>query len=165
MKLLRILGGVLGIVIVLAAVLYPFRRDPIAIVAGKKLTGSEAAYPTDWSFSDDQETIAVEVRPDDPHSVTTVCFVYDGVLHVPAQKGSEKQWTAMALDDPRVRVKVGGTIYPGRAVRVVPDDPAPYMAALAKKYAARLGDGDAADRELPPDVWLFRIEPREAREG
>ena len=159
MKYLSILGGMLGIVIVLAAVLYPFRRDPIAIIAGKQLTGSEAAYPADWGFSDAHDLIAVEVRPDDPHSVTTICFVFDGVLHVPAQNGSEKEWTSMALDDPRVRVKVGGTIYPGRAVRVTPDDLAPYLAVMAKKYAARLADRDP-DQEPPADVWLFRIEPR-----
>ena len=158
MKFLRILGGVIGIVVILAALLYPFRRDPIQMLAGKELTGSEAPYPEDWVFSDAHELIAVEVRPDDPHSVTTICFVHDGVLHVPAANGSEKEWPSMALDDPRVRVKIGGTIFPGRAVRVVVDDPAPYFASLAKKYAERGGDGFA---EPPPDVWIFRIEPRE----
>ncbi len=157
-KYLKILGGVIVIAVVLAAVLYSFRRDPIRMISGKQLTGSEAPYPGDWGFSDEHPLIAVEVRPDDPHSVTTICFVHDGVLHVPAQNGSEKEWPAMLLDDPRVRVKIGGTIYPGRAIRVVTDDPSPYLASAAKKYAALVGDGTA---EPPQDVWLFRIEPRE----
>ena len=157
MKILKIIGGVLAVVIVLGAIAYPLRRDPIAMLAGKELTGTEAAYPSDWTFSDEVNLCAVEVRPDDPHSVTTICFVHDGVLHVPAQSGSDKAWTGMVLDDPRVRVKVGDTIYPARAVRVVLDDLAPIIASAAAKYS------QMADRaaEPPPDVWLFRIEPRD----
>ncbi len=155
MKFLKILGGVIAAIVVLAAIAYPFRRDPIQMLAGKELTGAEAAYPSDWSFSDETPLCAVEVRPEDPHSVTTVCFVHDGVLHVPAQDGSKKAWTAMVLDDPRVRVKVGDTLYPARAVRVVVDDVTPILESAAAKYS------QMADREPPPDVWLFRIEPRE----
>lgn len=158
MKFLKLLGGALAVLILMAAVLYPLRRDPIAMLAGKELSGSEFGYPASWSFSDAHEFCAVEVRPEDPHSVTTICFVHEGVLHVPAQNGSEKEWTAMALDDPRVRVKIGDRIFPGRAVRVVVDDPAPVFESAARKYARLAGDGPI---EPPPDVWLFRIDPRE----
>ena len=161
MKYLKILGAVLGALIVLAGVLYPFRRDPIAMGAGKELTGPEVAYPADWSFSDAYSFIAVEVRPDDPHSVTTICFVHEGVLHVPAANGGEKEWPSMVLDDPRVRVKIGDSIYPGRAVRVITDDQTPYLASAMKKYSERAGDAE----EPPPDIWLFRIEPREVQGG
>ena len=45
----------------------------------------------------------------------------------------------------------------GIAVRVT-GDPEPYFASAARKYRSRLGDGPI---DIPPDVWLFRIEPRE----
>ena len=155
MKILKILVGTIAALLVLAAILYPFRRDPIGMLAGKALSGVEVAYPASWDFSDAHDLIAVEVRPDDPHSVTTVCFVVDGALHVPAMNGSEKEWPSLAVADDRVRIKLGDEIYPARAVRVEPEDRAPYLAAMSKKY------GRPGDAEPPPDVWLFRIEPRQ----
>jgi len=156
MKILKRIGQLLLALVVLAAIAYPLRRDPIGPLAGKRLSGEEAAYPADWSFSDEHMLIAVEVRPDDPHSVTTVCFVHEGVLHVPAQGGSEKEWTQMVIADPRVRVKVGDTVYPGRAVRMTDESQREAMLASAGKKYSRLA---AAGSEAPPDVWVFRIEP------
>ena len=155
MKILKVVAGAIALLLVLAAILYPFRRDPIAMLAGKALTGTEAAYPTSWDFSDAHDLIAFEVRPDDPHSVTTICFVVEGSLHVPAMNGSEKEWPSIVLADDRVRLKLGDAIYPARAVRVEPADQAPYVEAMSRKYTR------PADAEPPSDVWIFRIEPRQ----
>ncbi len=153
MTILKRIGQVLLAIVVLAAIAYPFRRDPIGPLAGKQLTGTEAAAPDDWSFTDEHMLVALEVRPGDPHSITTLCFVHDGALHVPAQAGSEKQWTQMVLDDPRVRVKVGDAIYPGRATRIVDETERPALIASAARKYERLAGG-----EPPPDVWVFRID-------
>ncbi len=69
--------------------------------------------------------------------------------------GSEKEWTKIVLADPRVRLKLGETVYPARLVRVEPENPGPYFDSAARKYA-QMGEMG----EMPPDVWLFRVEPR-----
>ena len=95
MKILKWTGVVLGAVVVVAGALYLLRTDPIYMISGKRLSGDELPYPADWSMCSDHQTIAVEARVDDPHSVTTICFVHDDDLIVPAMNGSEKQWPAM----------------------------------------------------------------------
>jgi hypothetical protein len=156
-KILRILGTVLLALAVLAGLAWLLRSDPVGPISGRALRGEEAAYPDDWRFSDAHTTIALEARPDDPHSVTTICFVHEGVLHVPAQGGSGKRWTHYVVEDPRVRLKVGDTVYPARAIRVEDADPTVYLASAARKYPQVAEAGD----ELPEDIWLFRIEPRD----
>lgn len=156
MKVLKIIGAVLGTLIVVLGLAWLLRSDPIGPLSGRALSGGEAAYPADWSFTDDFTTIAVESRPGDPHSVTTICFIHDGELYVPARGGSEKRWTQYVLDDPRVRIKVGDAVYPARALRVENADPETFLASAAVKYS-QMAD---PDREIPEDIWLFRIAPR-----
>ena len=157
MKVLKIIGIVVGLTVSVVAVVYLTRTDPIAIVSGKRLSGDEAPYPSDWAFSNDFMTIAVESRPEDPHSVTTLGIVHDGSLYIPAQSGSTKTWPQYVLANPRVRIKVGDTVYPARAERVVDLPLADVMASAARKYP-QFADRDPAD--APPDVWLFRISAR-----
>jgi hypothetical protein len=158
--ILKRLAQVLVAILILAAVVYPFRRDPIGPLAGKRLTGEVASEtPADWSFSDAHMTIAVEVRPDDPHSITTICFVHEGTLYVPAQGGSEKEWTQMVLADPRVRLKIGERIYPARATRITDESQREAMIASAAGKYERLAAAQAGENP-PEDVWVFRIDPR-----
>lgn len=157
MKVLKRVGQVLLVLVVVAAVAYAFRRDPIGPVAGKQLSGEEApAWPGDWEFTDEYDLVALEVRPDDPHSVTTICFLHEGALYVPSQGGGEKAWPQMVLADPRVRIKVGDTIYRARATRITDDAQRQALLASAAKKYPRIA---AADAEVPPDVWVFRIDP------
>lgn len=158
MKIVKRIGQGILVIAILLAVAYPFRRDPIGPLAGKAVTGERVAKtPDDWSFTDEHMLFAVEVRPDDPHSVTTIGFVHDGAMHIPAMNGSEKDWPAMVLTDPRVQVKVGDKVYPGVATRVTDEaERDALIASAAKKYA------QLAEREEPPaDVWVFRIGPVE----
>ena len=157
MKLLKILLTILAATLLVAAIVYITRTDPIAIVAGKRLSGNESPYPSDWSFSNDYMTIAIESRPQDPHSVTTLAIVHQGALYIPAQSGSTKAWTHYVLDEPRVRLKIGDTVYLARADRVLDLPLADLMASAAIKYPQFAG------RDLddpPPDTWLFRISQR-----
>ncbi len=158
MKILRILVRALAALLVVAALAWFFRSNPIGPISGRQLTGTEASYPADWSFSDAHPTIAVEVRPDDPHSVTTICFVHDGALYVPAQGGSNKEWTQIVLADSRVRLKVGDLIYAATATRITEFEPAVVMASAAKKYTEM---ADRMGEDIPEDIWLFRIGPRD----
>jgi len=102
-------------------------------------------------------TIAIESRPQDPHSVTTLAIVHQGALYIPAQSGSTKAWTHYVLDEPRVRLKIGDTVYLARADRVLDLPLADLMASAAIKYPQFAG------RDLddpPPDIWLFRVSQR-----
>ena len=107
MRILRIVAigfaALVGLAIVAAGIARVVIDGPIGPLSGGRLGGEERPAPIDWSFSDDHPTIAVEVRPDDPHSVTTVCFVAGGELYVPARDAAEKEWTQLALADPRAR--------------------------------------------------------------
>ena len=157
MKILKIIGVLLGALAVLAAIGWLFRSNPIGPIAGRALTGAVAAYPDDWSFSDEHTTIAVEVRPGAPHSVTTICFVHEGALYVPAQSGSTKDWTRYVVADPRVRLKIGDRVFEAVATRVEDADPETFLASAGKKYPQV-----ASRDEIPDDIWLFRIGPRES---
>jgi hypothetical protein len=162
MKILKTLGLVLGGLLALAIVAAGIARlvidGPIGPLAGGRLGGEVRPAPADWSFSDDHTTIAVEVRPEDPHSVTTICFVAGGELYVPASRASEKEWTKIALEDDRARVGIGDFVYPVRLVRVEDEDEleGAFEAAVAKypQIAEQTGG------EVPEDVWVFRAERR-----
>jgi len=136
---------------------------PIGVVSGGALTGPLAAeQDPNWSFTDEVQTIAVEVNPDDPLSVTTWVFTHAGALYVAADFFNPfKRWPFLAVADPRVRLRIAGRIYQRRAVRVT--DPASIedlRRAIAAKYHIA-PDGLAARVE----VWFFRMEPRTPDQG
>ena len=157
MRILKWIGMALGALVVVAGALYLLRTDPIYMISGKRLSGDEQPYPADWSMCNDHQTIAVEARVEDPHSVTTICFLHDGDLIVPAMNGSEKQWPAMVVQDPRIRVKIGNAVYPARADRLTEVSMPDLLASIAVKYP-QITERDPAD--APQDVWLFRITAR-----
>ena len=157
MKILKWIGVALGALVIVAGTLYLLRTDPINRISGKRLSGDEQAYPADWSMCNDHPTIAVEARVEDPHSVTTICFLHDGDLIVPALNGSQKQWPAMVVRDPRIRVKIGDAVYPARADRLTGASMPDVLASMAAKYP-QIAERDSAD--APRDLWLFRITAR-----
>ncbi|MFN8599534.1 MAG: hypothetical protein U0842_03645 [Candidatus Binatia bacterium] len=133
---------------------------PLGIVPGGRLDGPLAGNQSpDWSFTDRVRTIQVEVDPEDPLSVTTWVFTLDGDLYVAADFFNPfKQWPRRALVDPRVRLRIDGSIYERLAVRVT--DPATIerlRRAIAVKYD--IADGGLASKI---DVWFFRMDPRPA---
>ena len=162
MRILKWLGIVVGAAAVVLALLYLFRTDPVYTIAGKRLSGEERPYPGDWSQCAQHPTIAVETRPEAPHSVTTICVVLDGELIIPAREGGTKRWTANVVADPRIRVKIGDAVYPALAHRAHDIPMADFVAAARAKYPQMASGGDA---EAPRDVWLFRVTPRIAEAG
>ena len=153
LKLLKIIGIVIGLITAIFAVTYVTRTDPIFLIAGKQLSGNEVGYPSDWTFTDKHMTVFVESRPEDPHSVTTSCWVHEGELYIPAQSASSKSWTHYVLDDPSVRIKVGDKIYPAQLERV----PEKIFPTLMQSRRLKYGSGP---QEAPKDVWIFRVSQR-----
>ena len=156
-KIAKYAGVTLLVIALILTVAYQFRTDPIAILAGKRVSGEEQPYPDDWLFSNEYMTVAVESRPDDPHSVTTICIVHNGTLYIPAQSGSTKTWPQYVLDDSRVRIKIGDKVYPAKATRELELSIEEIVASGAAKYP-RFAEIEPEDR--PEDVWLFRISQR-----
>ncbi len=69
---------------------------------------------------------------------------------------TEREWVRNVDMHPEVRIRIDGTIYPLRAVRV--EDEAEFeraRSALEAKYEL-----DPADRDPEREIWIFRLEPR-----
>ena len=92
------------------------------MLPGGALRGEVVAEPvTDWSFVDDA-FVHLEVRPSDPYSVELNYFVRDGKLYIDPAEG--RRWLEYIREDPRVRVRFAGKVYPATAVLVrSPGDP------------------------------------------
>ena len=130
------------------------------MIAGQELTGIEVEYPKNWGFTDAHTTIMVETNPDDPHSVTTLCFTSsDGVdLFVPAMDGHTKSWTAHTLSDDRARIKIGDEVYSISLELVTKDAKISELAPMARRKFPNL---DLPDSEnAPQNIWLFKVQPR-----
>ena len=128
---------------------------PLGPIPGGALSGVEVACPD--AFPSDVREIQIEVRPENPHSVTTWNVVLNGALFVPADfLNPVKRWPSYVEADERVRVRVGALVYACRALRV--RDPG-RIDALRSAAAAKYDldpDGAAATTE----VWWYRIQRR-----
>jgi len=134
---------------------------PIGPIPGGALGGEVVEAPvSDWSFTNAVETVQLETRPDDPYSVNTWSLGEGDRLDLATSliRGdadpTAREWVRNVLADDRVRLRVGGRIYPLRAVRVT--DPQELEEAreglLAKYHVDRDAHAAAA--------WIFRLEPR-----
>lgn len=155
-KLLKWTGIALVAVLVISAILYPMRRDPILNIPGKRLSGEEVAYPSDWEFTRDHQLSMVETNPDAPYSVTTVNVIFDGKLHIPSVNGASKKWPQNVLEDSRVRIKIDGSIYPARLTRVDDEMVPAIFSEMKAKYPPMAEEEDS----LIPTLWLFEVSPR-----
>jgi hypothetical protein len=162
MKKLLIAAGtvVVGVLLALVALrvvgLDPHERRP-----GLWLTGQSITTPvTDWSFSDQFQTIYMQTRAwyGLPHSVTTTVTAYNGRLYLtsvyrPGMRfPDDRLWNKNILRNPHVRLKVGDRVFDGTAALVT--DPAEKDAVLdakAKKYPRQR----ATDKSL---VHVFRVQ-------
>lgn len=162
MKIIKYAGIAMAALLALAIVGVGIARlainGPIGPLAGGQLNGIQRRAPAEWNFTDEHLTIALEVRPADPHSVTVVCFVFDGELYIPAGNAAEKDWPQMALDDGRARVRVGGDLYPVQLVKVENDSKRERVFQAAREKYPRFTE--QAGGRLPDDLWLFRAERR-----
>ncbi len=157
MSPLKSLGIVLLVIAVLGTFAYPFRTDPIAMISGKRLTGQEFPYPSDWSFTNEHQTIAVETKSDNPHSVTTLCFIHNGELHIPSETGSKKTWAQNVVADPRIRIKIGDKIYLARAERVTDIDLDAVRSSIVRKFPEFANQDPET---TPEEVWFFKVSKR-----
>jgi hypothetical protein len=125
-----------GLLLLLSALLVAC-GGPFLVLPGGALRGEVVTEPvTDWSFVDDS-FIDLETRPSDPYSVELNYFVRDGQLYIDPAEG--RRWLDHIREDPRVRVRFGGRVYPAEAV-----------------LAGKPGELEGFD----PDRFVYRIESR-----
>ena len=134
---------------------------PLGPFPGGQLSGSIEGQPiSDWSFVDEHETVQLETRPDDPYSLNVWIARHDDKAYISTslilgeEEPSERAWVQHVGEDPRVRVRIDGTLYERRAVRVLdPAEVAAALDALLTKY--EVDKGERSDR-----AWVFRLDPR-----
>jgi hypothetical protein len=138
--------------------------DPSERRPGTRLSGAPAALPADWSFTDSQQEIAVEVSGllGLPHSVTIWCAALDGVLFIGARDPETKRWPAWADADPDVRLGIDGKTY---EVRLTPENDPAVLERLRAVYAAKYELPAPAPGEKPPTVRYWRVGPRGTQSG
>jgi hypothetical protein len=162
MKKLRFVAGAVVACVLLALVaLRVLGLDPRERRPGLWLTGQSVTTPvTDWSFTDQFQTIYVQTRAwyGLPHSVTTTVTAYNGHLYLtsvyrPGMRfPDDRLWNKSVLRDPHVRLKIGDRVFDGTAALVT--DAAEKDAVLdakAKKYPRQR----ATDKSL---VHVFRVQ-------
>ncbi len=110
---------------------------PFLVFPGGELRGEAVAQPVDdWSFVDSW-FVDLETRPGDPYSVELNYIVKDGLLYIDPAEG--RAWLEHIREDPRVRVRFGGKVYPLKAVLV-----------------GKPGELDG----FPEDRFIYRLDPR-----
>jgi uncharacterized protein DUF2255 len=128
---------------------------PFALLPGGALGGEPAAVPASWAFTDAVQTVQLETRPADPYSVNiwVVAIAPNLYVHAGANRSA---WVEHIEADPRVRLRVGDSIYELSAARVV--DQAEFdrfSAAYDQKYGRRPRNENVAE------AYLFRLSARE----
>lgn len=128
--------------------------EPFIVFAGGKLSGDVETPPDDWSGLAREETFQLETRPDDPYSVNIWAV---GIGHdVYIGTGPDgTNWSSYIAEDPRVRLRVGDTLY-ALVARSVTDS------AERRKVAHAYADKYGMD---PNENWLkdalvFRLDRR-----
>lgn len=148
-----------GLLLVLAGAC--FACGPIGPIAGGELRGSphEGSLPS-WDFVSEVETVQLETGPDDPYSVNVWIGTYEGGLYVPTSlilgddEPTERKWVRNVEADPRVRLRVDGTVYELQARRVEDESTLEGVrAALLAKYEAEADDHAR-------QAWIYQLGPR-----
>ncbi len=135
--------------------------NPVDRRPGLWLSGDEAAYPSDWSFTDAYKEIAIEVATPYfvPHSVTIWCASMDGVLYVGARAPETKNWPGWVDDDPDVRLGIDGKIYDVTLVPLDASSDAEELARLAPNYVRKYELPSQAPPGTPASRY-WRVTPR-----
>jgi len=128
--------------------------DPMMIIPGRMLSGQAAAAPDDWTQIASVSTIQVEFRKDDPYSVNIWCAGIGHDLYI-ATNPKGTHWTPMLEHDPKVRARIGTSLYELVASPVADEaEHAKVASAYAAKYKLESKDNWVAGAKI------FRLDRR-----
>ncbi len=130
--------------------------EPTGPIPGGKLSGEVVATPVDdWAFASAEETLQLEVRPDDPYSVNVWFVSHGSRLWIASASGGDSGWGEMIGADPHVRLRIDGKVYERQAVRVTEQAELDEVVVLYKtKYDYE------RDPEEDGQAVLFRMDAR-----
>ncbi len=121
---------------------------PLVTIPGAALSGSVVAAPDDWAALAAQDTIQVEFRPADPYSINIWGAGIGRDLYI-ATGADGTRWTVFIDADPRVRVRIGESLFELQAVRVSDTaEHARVVSAYEKKYELDVGDNWVTDGQV-----------------
>jgi hypothetical protein len=140
----------------LVALLGAMACGPLGWISGGKLNGELVTAPvSDWSFSDAEQKVQLETRPDQPYSVNVWCVSDGPSLWIVSARGDRSEWAQHLLADGRARVRIAGKLYERKAERVTDSDELARVADLYhKKY------GWQRDPAGESSAVLFRFDSR-----
>ena len=128
---------------------------PLWMLPGGSLSGEVRPVPTNWTAFDDEKVVQLEVRPSDPYSVNIWGVGMGPDFYVASGGGSGSEWATAMGDDPNVRLRIAGSVYELRSVRVEDEQVlSRFLAELERKYDFE------PDEEQSGEAWLFRLSER-----
>jgi len=143
-----------------------FNDGPIAIIAGGPFSSGDlvSGPEPDWSFVHGVREVEFPLL-DPARSRTTWLLYHEGKAYIPCGYMTTwwgkiwKQWPLEAQREPSILLRIGGTLYERRLVRVQ-EGPvvAPLLAELSRKY----GGGNEISMEAVTSgyLWLYELAPR-----
>jgi hypothetical protein len=165
-------GAVLALVALIVGVLVaarfhdgPFGGALAIVAAGPFESGELHTGPEpDWSFLRDYTTVEFQLL-EPPRSRTTWIMEHDNRIFIVSGYMNTwygkiwKHWPAEAEADGRIILRVDGTLYERRMVRVTGGDiVVPVLAELSRKY---VGGAPIPTSEVTSDnMWMFELAPR-----
>jgi len=159
MRVLKILGGIVVVLVVGVGLLFVVARfgdGPMGLIPGGPLASGELVREpvTDWGFAKDVDTIELQLVEDDI-SRTTWILVDQGNAYIPCSLGFPpgKDWYRRADQRGDAVVRIGGKRYPVHLERVHDDG---TRSALVNVVRGKYGGGPPGDAE----VWFFAMRPR-----
>lgn len=127
---------------------------PFVFLPGGALSGTVTQPPAVWELEEISAFAQLETRPEDPYSINLAYVQMDGQLYIYAGD-TRTNWVQHIEQNPLIRIRIGETIYPLRAVRV--DDEA-ELKAFAAIWASR--STFQRDPMQFEEVWLYRAVAR-----
>jgi hypothetical protein len=123
-----------ALVVTLALTLLAGCSEPFIVFAGGKLSGDEATPPDNWAQLAAEETFQLETRPADPYSVNIWAVGIGADVYIGTGPDGTR-WSEHLAADPRVRLRVGETLYSLVAHPVTaPEERRDVAVAYAEKY-------------------------------
>ena len=94
-------------------------QTPVLLFPGKALSGKENATDS-FAFAREYTLLTLEVSPKDPYSIFLRVSMIGDDLYIDA--APSRQWARRLSEDRRVRIRIGGKIYPAMATPVTDPD-------------------------------------------
>lgn len=172
MRILKWLAYAVALLIVAVGVLVlgaRFGDGPLAIIPGGPLESGElyTGPEPDWTFA--RDIPEMEFQLVEPSASRTIWLqVVDGKLYaVSGYMNSTvgklwKHWPYDAEKDPRAVIRIDGTRYERKLVRLGPEHPAleAILSEVARKYGAPMDPARAPEIAAAGDAWFYALEPR-----